>query len=110
MSMFCYQCQEAAKGVGCEKVGVCGKQPEVAVIQDMLIYVAKGVSVYAHAGFKNGIRSKEADLFVFDALFTTITNANFDYVAIRKKVMEGFELRDSLRKIIEAKGIKFDEA
>ncbi|MDA3943637.1 MAG: hydroxylamine reductase [Bacteroidetes bacterium] len=110
MSMFCYQCQEAAKGVGCEKIGVCGKQPEVAVIQDMLIYVAKGVSVYAHAGFKNGIRSKEADLFVFDALFTTITNANFDYVAIRKKVMDGFELRNSLRKTIEAKGIKFDEA
>ena len=47
MEMFCYQCQEAAKGTGCEKIGVCGKDPQLAIMQDMLIFVAKGVSVYA---------------------------------------------------------------
>ncbi len=108
MSMFCYQCQEASKGIGCEKMGVCGKNPEVAAIQDMLIYVAKGISVYAHAAFKKGVRNAEVDHFVFDALFTTITNANFDYEAIRKKVIEGLELRDKFSKELENKGVSVD--
>jgi len=108
MSMFCYQCQEASKGIACKIVGICGKNPEVAAIQDMLIYVAKGISVYADAGFKKGVRSAEVDHFVFDALFTTITNANFDYEAIRKKVIYGLELRDKFAKELENKGISVE--
>lgn len=108
MSMFCYQCQEASKGIACEITGICGKNPEVAAIQDMLIYVAKGISVYGDAAFKKGVRNKEVDHFVFDALFTTITNANFDYEAIRKKVIDGLELRDKFAKELENKEVSLD--
>ncbi|HOI31231.1 MAG: hydroxylamine reductase [Bacteroidales bacterium] len=104
MEMFCYQCQEAAKGIGCEKVGVCGKNPEVAIMQDMLVFVAKGVSVYAQKLSALGTKSKEAEIFVWDALFTTITNANFDYEAIKTKVLKGLELRNHLHKKLKELG------
>jgi hydroxylamine reductase len=115
MEMFCYQCQEAAKGTGCEKIGVCGKDPQLAIMQDMLIFVAKGVSVYADQLVKLGQKNEAADHFVWDALFTTITNANFDYEAVRAKVMKGFDLRNTLRDKLEKQevdltAIKFESA
>ncbi len=106
MSMFCYQCQETAKGTGCTIAGVCGKKEDVATMQDLLIFVTKGVSFYANIGRHNGIVYGEADKFVFDALFTTITNANFDKDAIVAKINRGFAVRADLKKLLEGKGIK----
>ncbi|MGV8830279.1 MAG: hydroxylamine reductase [Breznakibacter sp.] len=107
MSMFCYQCQEAAKGTGCTKVGVCGKEDSTANLQDLLIYVAKGVSCVAQLAKKNSVATDRADKFVFEALFVTITNANFDDNKITNKIIEGIQVRDSLKKTLAEKGVAF---
>ena len=78
MDMFCFQCEQTAKGTGCTKAGVCGKDPEVAALQDLLVHAAKGVSMYAHRAAQLGLRDREVDVFVVDVLFTTVTNVNFD--------------------------------
>lgn len=96
MSMFCYQCQETSKGTGCTIVGVCGKTADVSDIQDLLLFVTKGIAVYNDLLRKEGKASKEADKFVVDALFISITNANFDFEAIKAKVKEGLSLKNKL--------------
>ena len=96
MSMFCYQCQETAKGTGCILSGVCGKTPEVANMQDLLLFVVRGIAVYNEALRKEGRSSAQADKFIFDALFVTITNANFDKRAIIEKIKKGLELKKDL--------------
>ncbi len=97
MSMFCYQCQEAAKGTGCTIKGVCGKTDDVSNLQDLLIFVSKGVSHLAVIAAKNKISTKAANQYVFEALFITITNANFDDARIIAKIWEGIEVRDALK-------------
>lgn len=109
MSMFCYQCQETAKGTGCTIAGVCGKKEDVANIQDLLIFVSKGISIFANIGRQNGIKNPEADQFVFDALFTTITNANFDKDAIIKKIKKGFVVRENMKNLLVENGINLPE-
>lgn len=109
MSMFCYQCQETAKGTGCTIKGVCGKTDEVANMQDLLIYVTKGVSAYAQIARANGIESEKVNHFVFDALFVTITNANFDYDAIVAKVKNGLKVREELKNELIKAGIAIPE-
>lgn len=94
--MFCFQCQETAKGTGCILIGVCGKTPEVANMQDLLLFVVRGIAVYNQALRKDGRSSARADKFIFDALFTTITNANFDKHAIIEKIKKGLELKKDL--------------
>lgn len=97
MSMFCFQCQETAKNQGCTVRGVCGKTADVANLQDLLIWLLKGVSFYGVRASQLGIADQEADLFVAKALFATITNANFRperFVALAEKALE---LRDRLR-------------
>ena len=94
--MFCFQCQETAKGTGCILSGVCGKTPEVANMQDLLLFVVRGIAVYNQALRKAGRSSARADKFIFDALFTTITNANFDKHAIIEKIKKGLELKKDL--------------
>ena len=94
--MFCFQCQETAKGTGCILSGVCGKTPEVANMQDLLLFVVRGIAVYNQALRKDGRSSARTDKFIFDALFTTITNANFDKHAIIKKIKKGLELKKDL--------------
>ncbi len=108
MSMFCFQCQEAAKGVGCTIKGVCGKTPEVAGIQDVLMYFLRGLSVYAEKGRENGIQSPEVDEFVFEGLFMTITNANFDHKRFVEKLDEGFRLREKFAKQLTEAGVKIN--
>jgi len=78
MNMFCYQCEQTAGGNGCTQHGVCGKDPETAVLQDLLIHAAKGISMYSERARKLGDSDQEIDRFVTEALFTTITNVNFD--------------------------------
>ena len=76
--MFCYQCEQTLKGEGCVKAGVCGKQPDVAALQDLLVYALKGLSQVAVEARKAGIVDKEANVFIVRALFATLTNVNFD--------------------------------
>lgn len=94
--MFCYQCQETAKGTGCTLKGVCGKTSEVANLQDLLLFVVRGIAVYNQKLRWEKRPSDEADRFIFDALFITITNANFDKVAIIRKIKEGLTLKHKL--------------
>jgi hydroxylamine reductase len=101
MSMFCFQCQEATKGTGCTIKGVCGKSDDVSNLQDLLVYTSKGVSIYAHMARENKISTPGADRYVFDALFMTITNANFDDSKIIEKIKEGLEVRTLLKKELE---------
>ena len=94
MSMFCFQCQEAAHGVGCDIRGVCGKEPETAQLQDLLLHVARGLSVFARVLPEVPVGTGR---WLLDALFTTITNANFDDAAIEGKIRKGLALRGELR-------------
>ncbi|MCP4311789.1 MAG: hydroxylamine reductase [Bacteroidetes bacterium] len=105
MSMFCFQCQEASKGTGCTIKGVCGKSDTVSNLQDLLVYTAKGISFYAHIAQENDMETPEADRFVFDALFITITNANFDDSKILEKIKEGLIVRAGLQKQLDQEGV-----
>ena len=110
MSMFCYQCQEAAKNVGCTVKGVCGKPDDTANMMDLLMHVIKGTSFFATEMRKNNIPvDDKTNKFVFDGLFSTITNANFDKEAIKRYVRQGFEVRDALREKLAENGISFKD-
>ena len=109
MSMFCYQCQEAAGGKGCTLKGVCGKDDQLAGLMDVLIYVTKGIAVI-NSEMKNcSADTSKADHFILDALFSTITNANFDKEAIKERITKGLKLRDELLKETESCPVDFDE-
>jgi len=95
--MFCYQCQEALKNVGCKVLGVCGKTPDVANLQDLLVYVLKGISFWGTRGRDMGVIHPETDLFVAQALFATITNANFDADRFVDYIKEAIDRREALR-------------
>lgn len=97
MSMFCYQCQEASKGTGCTLRGVCGKRDDVAKLQDVLIYVLKGISIYTTKAREAGIVYEEADRFIMEGLFSTITNVNFDKNYFVEKIKQGLILRDQIK-------------
>jgi hydroxylamine reductase len=105
MSMFCYQCQETAKGTGCVTRGVCGKTDDVAQMQDLLVWVTKGISILGTIARGNNYSNAKVDRFVQEALFTTITNANFDRAKITGRVREGIALRDKFAGDIKAHGI-----
>ncbi|MFW6289350.1 MAG: hydroxylamine reductase, partial [Mariniphaga sp.] len=96
MSMFCYQCQEAAKGTGCTIKGVCGKTSDVANLQDTLLFVLKGISWYNQKLRAHQLNPAEVDKFVFDGLFSTITNANFDKQSFSRRITWALELRNEL--------------
>ncbi|MGO1712608.1 MAG: hydroxylamine reductase, partial [Senegalia sp. (in: firmicutes)] len=101
MSMFCYQCQEAAKNVGCTVKGVCGKTSNVANLQDLLIYSLKGISEIVIKGNLNVPELGEVNNKMLNGLFVTITNANFDEDSIAKEINKMIEIRDELRSKVE---------
>ncbi|TVR43547.1 MAG: hydroxylamine reductase [Bacteroidia bacterium] len=105
MSMFCFQCQETAKGTGCTIRGVCGKTDDVAGLQDVLMFVCKGISIYSTAARKAGIEKSAINKFIVDSLFATITNANFDRDVFVRRIQEGLEMRNKLRLELEKKGV-----
>ena len=105
MSMFCYQCQEAAKGTGCTIKGVCGKPDYVANLQDLMIYTLKGIALVKEEGWKAGLEFPKADHFTMTGLFMTITNANFDDEAFRAKIKEGLALREEMKEELKEKGV-----
>ena len=98
MSMFCYQCQETGRNTGCTVRGVCGKDETTAKLQDALIYTLKGIGIVHKSGDLADEDVIEAGRFVTEALFTTITNANFDPEAIAPRISSGLGLRDALAK------------
>lgn len=102
--MFCYQCQEAAKGTGCTIAGVCGKTSDVANLQDLLVYVVKGISLYSVELREQGKENAEVNKFIFDSLFTTITNANFSRNVFIERIRKGLRLRDQLRNELGERG------
>ena len=104
MSMFCYQCQEAAKGTGCTIKGVCGKTDEVAALQDVLLFVTKGLAHVNTIAIDHNLENGKAYKFMIDALFITITNANFDGGKIVTKITEGIELRDQIKASLNKAG------
>ena len=99
--MYCYQCEQTAKGVACTVGGVCGKNPETAALQDLLVHTAKGVSMYAHRARALGAVDRGADMFVIEALFTTVTNVNFDPERLAGLIRTGVETRDRVRRLYE---------
>ena len=99
--MFCYQCQETAKGTGCTSIGVCGKDAETSGLQDLLLHTEKGVAAYSAIFRKNG-KAKEllegkVNRYLINSLFITITNANFDDDAILDEIKVGLKLREELK-------------
>ena len=103
--MFCYQCEQTANGKGCTKQGVCGKTPEVANLQDLLIFQLKGISCYGDILLKKGMRpEKRVVSFVENCLFTTLTNVNFDPEVHVKLLQEAQKIKDELRQQIGVTG------
>jgi hydroxylamine reductase len=76
--MFCYQCEQTAKGTGCTYLGVCGKDGTTATLQDLLVHASKGIAMYTHRARQLGSSDRTLDRFIVEALFTTVTNVNFD--------------------------------
>lgn len=109
MSMFCFQCQEAAGGKGCTKIGVCGKKDNVANLQDLLIHTLKGVSEFNQQARKAGLNEASTNAVILDGLFATITNANFDANAIASKIENALKVRDQIKAALEAKGALADK-
>lgn len=92
--MFCFQCQEAAKGTGCTIQGVCGKTSDVANLQDLMLYTLKGISIFARQGRELGITDSATEKFIIECMFATITNANFTPDSFTARIREGLVLRD----------------
>lgn len=106
--MFCYQCEQTAKGQGCSTFGVCGKSPEVANLQDLLIYTLRGLSQLVLEARKLGIKDEKTDLFISEAAFATLTNVNFSPEDIIKYIKCTVATREELKKKIAAVGGKTD--
>ncbi len=106
--MFCYQCEQTAKGEGCTKIGVCGKPSDVAALQDLLIHALKGLSLYAVEGRKAGISKPEVNKLTCEAVFSTLTNVDFDPDRFLPLIHGAVKLRDNLKKEIGEKGGKAD--
>ena len=102
--MFCYQCEQTAKGVGCTVQGVCGKNPEVAALQDLLIYSLQGLAQVAVAGRQLGVSDREVNVFTVKAAFSTLTNVDFDPERFVKLIQQSVDLRESLKAQVKAKG------
>ncbi|MFZ0614065.1 MAG: hypothetical protein WAM73_17625 [Desulfobacterales bacterium] len=95
--MFCFQCQETAKNTGCTVKGVCGRPEETANLQDLLIFVLKGISVYGEKLKELGSADRSNDEFIVQGLFATITNANWDDVRFTAMIQEGLKRRDRIK-------------
>lgn len=109
MGMFCFQCQETAKGSGCTMKGICGKTADVANLQDLLIYTVKGLAMYGQKAEQLGIDLEKEDRFIMESLFSTITNVNFDKDYFLNRIRQGLKLRDGLKDRIVSAGGNVDD-
>ena len=99
MSMYCYQCEQTLKGSGCTAFGVCGKDPETASMQDLLVEVTKELGFWTHQARQLGRSDRELDVFVIEALFTTVTNVNFDSHKVEEMLRRGSSLKEKAHKL-----------
>lgn len=110
MSMFCYQCQEAAKGIGCTGLkGVCGIESEVINLQDLNVWLLKGVAHYAVKAREKGVENAKVNRFINKVLFSTITNVNFDKDAFLKQVRQTLAIREEMKQQAIAAGAEIVE-
>ena len=107
--MFCWQCEQDAQGIGCSTFGVCGKSPDVANLQDLLIYLLRGTCQLAVEGRKVGVKDEKTDLFIAEATFATLTNVNFDPEDLANRyIKKTVELREAIKAKVKAAGGKVD--
>jgi hydroxylamine reductase len=99
--VYCYQCEQTAGGVACTKLGVCGKNPETAALQDLLIHALEGLGQYAHRARKYGVSDPEINVFTLKAIFSTLTNVNFDPERFQAYLQMAAELRDRAKALYE---------
>ncbi len=113
MTMFCYQCEQTAKGQACTVHGVCGKDPQTSALQDLLVYAAEGISMYAHRARELGATDDEVDLFTAEALFATLTNVNFDPESLAVMLKESIAIREKAAEMYAracaAKGVEVEK-
>jgi hydroxylamine reductase len=102
--MFCYQCEQTAKGTGCTIAGVCGKDATTAALQDLLLYATKGIGFFANKAREAGGKDPAIDHFVIEALFTTVTNVNFDPERIASIIKKAADIRDKARALYNEVG------
>jgi hydroxylamine reductase len=98
-NMFCRQCEQAAQGKGCSVQGVCGRDPTVATLLDLLLHGLKGIAIYGKMARELGIKDKEADLFLKEGLFTTVTNVDFDPQRIQQYITRAYDIKEKVKKI-----------
>src|SRR5210317_605152 len=103
-AMFCYQCEQTAKGTGCTVQGVCGKLPEIAALQDLLLYSLMGLSQVAVEGRKTGVTNKDVNVFTVKAAFSTLTNVDFDPDRFLDLIKQSTALREKLKLQVSAAG------
>ena len=106
MNMFCYQCEQTVKGTGCTLQGVCGKDAQTAALQDLLVDAVKDISRYAHRAYQLGARDRDVDVFTVKALFSTLTNVNFDPQRFKGYMNEAAQMKDRAQKLYEKAAIK----
>jgi hydroxylamine reductase len=108
--MFCNQCEQTAKGAGCDKIGVCGKQPDVAALQDLLTYTLQGLCLVANEGRKVGVVDNGVDRFTAEAIFACLTNVDFDPARFQELINKAVETRRNLKEKVAAAGgnVSFD--
>jgi hydroxylamine reductase len=99
--MFCHQCEQAAKGTGCDVQGVCGKKPEVSDLQDNLLYGLKGLAIYADRARKLGAKDQDIDVFMLEGLFATVTNVDFDPARLEATIKKCYEMKEKAQKLFE---------
>lgn len=102
--MFCNQCEQTAKGTGCTAIGVCGKKPDVAALQDLLLHALKGLSLFANEGRKVGVVDLKMDHFAAGAMFSTLTNVNFDAARFISLINQCVQYREALKDKVAAAG------
>ena len=107
--MFCYQCEQTARGTGCTAVGVCGKDARTAALQDLLIHATKGVAMYAHRARQKGAIDPDVDALVAENLFSTVTNVDFDPDRLASLVRQTAEMRDRARELCMSAGAQVDD-
>ncbi len=99
--MFCFQCEQTAKGTGCDKFGVCGKDPTTADLEDLLVHATKGISMYAHRAAELGARDPAVDRGMLEFLFATVTNVDFDPERLRRHLLDAANIRDRAKALYE---------
>ena len=102
--MFCYQCEQTSGGKGCTTFGVCGKNPDVAALQDLLIYMLRGLSQLALEGKKVGVKDEQLNMFICESAFATLTNVNFDPDTLIEYISKSAKFRDVLREKVQLAG------